>query len=477
MMKIKKILSMALAFGVGALLAGLIATGDCAFGAEYHPVLEQERGFVGATHVATFTYADMTETNVNTSQTISNLFNVAAKQRVELIGMELVTAFNAGNNATGSVLVTVGDGAAGADFYLDSTELDSNKTEVWSKFGRAYQGVTTATSANMTNVSKQTTAALTGLGSPTTANAVTALGTPTTANAYTGFGAHTTSNTLTALGTPTTANAYTGFGAHTTSNAITGLGTPTTANAVTAYGSTTTSNAITGFEAHTTSNAITGLGTPTTVNAVTAYGSPITKSVVTNFVLEYSGTLYDSTGAPLTNAEGVAVSAITNVTTQYATVLDSLGSPTTAAAITGFGAHETVAAIIGLGTPTTVAAITGLGSPTTAAAITGFGAHETVAAITALGTPTTAAAITGFAAHTTAAAVTAYGSPTTADVLTNITAQTESQTRVTALTDSASGRKVYTAADTIDFVFTPNSVNSLSQNTAGEVRFYFKVIR
>jgi len=58
-----------------------------------------------------------------------------------------------------------------------------------------------------------------------------------------------------------------------------------------------------------------------------------------------------------------------------------------------------------------------------------------------------------------------------------VAAQTESQTRVTALTDSASGRKVYTADDTIDFVFTPNSVNALSENTTGEVRFYFKVIR
>jgi hypothetical protein len=39
----------------------------------------------------------------------------------------------------------------------------------------------------------------------------------------------------------------------------------------------------------------------------------------------------------------------------------------------------------------------------------------------------------------------------------------------------AMGQKVYTAADTLDFVFTPNAEEAVSANTSGKVRFYFNV--
>ncbi len=377
MKKRKKIMGLAL---VSLILASATAP---AWGASYRPVLEQERGFVGATHVATFTYADLTETNAATAQTNSTVFTVKAKQRVELIGMELVTAFNAGDNATGSVCVIVGDGAD-PDFYLDSTELNSNKTEVWSKFGRAYQGITTATSVNMTNVALSTETVLTGV---TIASEIDVLDsvTPSVAAALTGLGSATTTNAITALGTPTTVDAYTGFGAHTVTNVISGI----------------------------------------------------------SLTLQ-TCKVYDSTGVACSNAAtgGAEIEVVTNVTLSIDDV---------------------------------VAVIESLGTPTTAAAITGFGAPTTAAAVTAYASPTTANFVNGITSNVVQAAKTL--STSTASVVDDVTPQTESQTRVTALTGDAAGRKVYTADDAIDFVFTPNTENALSENTAGEVRFYFKVIR
>jgi hypothetical protein len=45
----------------------------------------------------------------------------------------------------------------------------------------------------------------------------------------------------------------------------------------------------------------------------------------------------------------------------------------------------------------------------------------------------------------------------------------------TVVTAAALGEKVYTAADTLDFVFTPNAEEAVSANTSGKVRFYFNV--
>ncbi len=330
------------------LLTGLLVAAVCASGSTFRPVLEQERSYVGATHVATITHADLTETNADTAQKIE-LIGVKAKQRVELIGMELVEAFNAGDNLTGSVTVVVGDGASGSDFYLDSTELDSNKTEIWNKFGRAYQGVTTATSLNVTNVS--------------VASEIDCLDSITPSYAA----------VLSAIGTPATSNAITGFASHTTASVLTGLGNPTTINALI--------------------NATLELQTATFTVSETEY------TVVTNVTI----------------------------------------SLTDSAAVAGYASTTTADAITALGTAQTVAAVTGY-SPTT---------NNVVSAITS--NVITAAKTLGL--------------------------ETESQTRVTALSDGAAGRKVYTSDDTIDFTFTPNSENALSENTTGELRFYFKIVR
>ena len=136
-----------------AVLAALVLAADTGWGASFRPLPEQEQAYIGATHVATIGYADLTDTNVNTAQTLTNVFAVEAKQGVQLVAMQLITAFNAGNNATGSVAVIVGDGTD-TDLYLTSTELNSNLTEVWLKYGRSVQA---ATSGVITNVIGATT--------------------------------------------------------------------------------------------------------------------------------------------------------------------------------------------------------------------------------------------------------------------------------------------------------------------------------
>lgn len=113
--------------------------------ASFRPLLEQEKAHLGATHVATITYADFTETTTNTATTLTNVFSAVAKQGIQLVAMQLKTAFTTGNtNYTGSVAVTVGDGTD-ADLYLTSTELASDGTEVFLKFGRTPLACSTAT--------------------------------------------------------------------------------------------------------------------------------------------------------------------------------------------------------------------------------------------------------------------------------------------------------------------------------------------
>jgi hypothetical protein len=103
----------------------------------------------GGTHCVTVKYSDFTETTVNTAETLT--WNVLAKQGVELVAMELVTAFDSGDtNYTGSCLVTVGDGTD-ADLYLTSTELASDGTEVFWKFNPSYASTVTVT-ATTTNI-------------------------------------------------------------------------------------------------------------------------------------------------------------------------------------------------------------------------------------------------------------------------------------------------------------------------------------
>ena len=99
------------------------------------PLGVAEAAINGATHMVNVTYDDLDETTTNTAETLT--FSVAAKTSVELVGFRLNTAFDTGNtNYTGSLALTVGDGTD-ADLYLTSTELASDGSEVWAKFGNS----------------------------------------------------------------------------------------------------------------------------------------------------------------------------------------------------------------------------------------------------------------------------------------------------------------------------------------------------
>jgi hypothetical protein len=120
---------------------------------------------LGATHEVTITHADLTETTTNTAETLAS-FAVVAKQGVKLVAMHLVTPFDTiSTNYTTSTLLTVGDGTD-ADLYLTSTELNTDGTEVYLKFGRL--PISTYTSGTfVTNVADATANALTNVTAST----------------------------------------------------------------------------------------------------------------------------------------------------------------------------------------------------------------------------------------------------------------------------------------------------------------------
>ena len=115
----------------------------------------------GATHYALIKYGDLaTSTSTNTALLLTNA--VSAKTGVEFVELLLDQAFDTGNtNFTGSVDLKIGDGSDD-DLFLTSTELASDGTEVWIKYGPPDSATITST------VTKQTV-------SLTDTNGVTAL--------------------------------------------------------------------------------------------------------------------------------------------------------------------------------------------------------------------------------------------------------------------------------------------------------------
>lgn len=92
------------------------------------------RASYNATHIYRLTYSAFTNSTTNSAQTFS--IPIAAGTSVELVCMKLNEAFDTANtNHTGSCALKVGDGADD-DQFLTSTELASDGTEVWTKFGR-----------------------------------------------------------------------------------------------------------------------------------------------------------------------------------------------------------------------------------------------------------------------------------------------------------------------------------------------------
>jgi hypothetical protein len=119
-----------MAMAVAVWMAVLVAAQAWQWGALSVPEMAAHGG---ATHVAIFKYSDFTMATTNTAQTFTN--GVAARTGVECMGMVLDAAFDVGTtNYTGSCLLKVGDGSDD-DLFLTSTELASDGTEVFVKYG------------------------------------------------------------------------------------------------------------------------------------------------------------------------------------------------------------------------------------------------------------------------------------------------------------------------------------------------------
>jgi hypothetical protein len=148
----------------------------------------------GATHMAEFQWSDFTQTSTNTAQTFTN--TIPAKRSLECIAMMLDTAYTIGTtNYTDSCLLKIGDGSDD-DLFLTSTELASDGTEVFIKFGPPYTYTaastpTFTTLAFGTNVTVATTNLITLQAgatnvSQTVTNAVVKTVTLQTSNGVTG---------------------------------------------------------------------------------------------------------------------------------------------------------------------------------------------------------------------------------------------------------------------------------------------------
>jgi len=94
----------------------------------YQLLTEETARLGGANRRIVLTHEDLTQAADNTAQTIA-LFTAAAKERVKLIGFNLVTPFaDASDSAFNNVAITVGD--SDVDLYLASTQVNVNGTEI-----------------------------------------------------------------------------------------------------------------------------------------------------------------------------------------------------------------------------------------------------------------------------------------------------------------------------------------------------------
>lgn len=144
----------------------VVLSASISMGASFRSIPEQSKADFGATHVAVLKYSDLTaSTNLAAgSYVVSNLCVLAAKQSVEMVAMVLITPFvDTATNAHNSTTMKVGD-TADDDAFLTSTELNSDGTEVFIKFGRTDAAATSGTAINTTNVTYLTGVVSNSLG-------------------------------------------------------------------------------------------------------------------------------------------------------------------------------------------------------------------------------------------------------------------------------------------------------------------------
>jgi hypothetical protein len=148
---------------MGWILVGMLAWAvpmQAATANWYATSLPEMAAHRGATHYALIKSSDFSAvTTTNTALSITNAIN--AKTGVEFVELMMDTAFDTGNtNYTGSVDLKIGDGSDD-DLFLTSTELASDGTEVFIKYGppnaATIASVLTRQAVNaLTNVSAQT---------------------------------------------------------------------------------------------------------------------------------------------------------------------------------------------------------------------------------------------------------------------------------------------------------------------------------
>lgn len=130
-------------------LTGLIC-GAAVAAPELRGLPAETRALLGATHEMVISYSDLTMASTNTAQTFTNA--IPAKMAAQFVMLKLSTAFDTGNtNFTGSVLLSAGDGSD-VDLFITSTELASDGTEVYLKYGPPNSVTIVATSTILTNV-------------------------------------------------------------------------------------------------------------------------------------------------------------------------------------------------------------------------------------------------------------------------------------------------------------------------------------
>jgi hypothetical protein len=118
---------------------------------DYRQLSISEMARFGATHAWTLTYKDFAaSTSTNTALAITNV--VAANTAVFFKGMVLNDAFSVETtNYTGSCALIVGNGTD-TDLFLASTELASDGSEVYVKYGPPNTYAVTSASASITNI-------------------------------------------------------------------------------------------------------------------------------------------------------------------------------------------------------------------------------------------------------------------------------------------------------------------------------------
>jgi len=129
------------------MLVGIVALVAWAGFAEaagtFYALSAPERATWGATHCWELKASDLAASTSTNTALATTVTVVNAKEAVVLVAMKLDTAFDTANtNYTGSCALKIGDGSDD-DLFFESTELASDGTEVFFKFGRPPAGTST----------------------------------------------------------------------------------------------------------------------------------------------------------------------------------------------------------------------------------------------------------------------------------------------------------------------------------------------